>query len=79
MKPLLRHYPPLTVTAWSYIVASVEMAATSLIYAHDASAWTIPLASWAALAYWIVFSSVLAYSFMVRAERHVHWSPLTRV
>lgn len=34
-KPLLRRYPPVSVTGWTYIVASLEMAAASMYYVKD--------------------------------------------
>lgn len=66
MKPLLRHYPSLSVTAGSYIVASVEMALVSLYHVHDPSAWHVSGEAWLSLVYWIVVASMLAYFCMVR-------------
>ena len=36
MKPVLKIYPPVTVTAWSYCFGALVMAAVSLMYVHPA-------------------------------------------
>lgn len=69
-KPLLKIYPPISVTGWSYIVASVMMALSSLYYVHDADAWHVPVDAWWALAYWVAFTSILAYVLMTWANQY---------
>ena len=40
MKPMLKKYPPVTVTAWSYCSGAIVMGAVSLIYVPWSPAWT---------------------------------------
>lgn len=69
-KPLLKRYPALSVTGWSYIVASVGMGLTSLQYVHEAGAWHVPAGAWAALAYWVIMASIVAYFLMTWANQY---------
>ena len=79
-KPLLKQYPPMTVTGWSYITASVMMFLTVMVVnssdslirfvcGDDATSciqkpWNVPSTTVLALLYWIFFNSVLAYLMM---------------
>eukprot|EP01102_Stenamoeba_stenopodia_P009836 TRINITY_DN2916_c0_g1_i1.p1 TRINITY_DN2916_c0_g1~~TRINITY_DN2916_c0_g1_i1.p1 ORF type:complete len:402 (+),score=87.51 TRINITY_DN2916_c0_g1_i1:74-1279(+) len=68
-KPMLAKYSPLTVTAWAYVIGSVMMAFTSLIYANEASAWVVKPQAWIALTYSIFLSTMLSYFLIAWAHQ----------
>ena len=80
-KPLVRRYPSLCVTAWSYLAASVYMLLTAVCFNNwpaaldflcpdcEGRGWHVPNETLPALAYWIVFQSVLAYALMTWANK----------
>ena len=80
-KKLLHSYTPLTVTAWSYNIASFFMALTAflaslsaqtmdLICPNCTSTWHIPSGAYFALGYFIVFNSVAAYAILTWANQY---------
>lgn len=81
-KPLLRRFPALAVTAWSYMVAALFMAVTAVALNSSRAAldflckdcggdaWRVPEAALLALAYWILFQSVGAYALMTWGNVH---------
>lgn len=74
-KDMLRVYPPLCVTAWSYLTAACFMVLTT-VTVNNASeavnflcpdchgAWHVPVETLWALAYWIVFQSCVSYALL---------------
>ncbi|GAB5368154.1 hypothetical protein AAMO2058_001294100 [Amorphochlora amoebiformis] len=73
-KPMYKYYPPMSITAWSYITASVMMAIACLIANNvdplyhficddcpHGSKWNVPTSAIFALFYWILLNSVGAY------------------
>lgn len=82
-KPLLRRFPPVAVTAWSYCAAAILMLFTTLslspwptvvsaLCPDCRGAWRVPRKAAPALAYWVLCQSCLAYS---AAERGRSSSP----
>ena len=81
-KPIFKHYPATSVTAWSYIMGSVMMAITCLvansvesIYKFvcsdcTGSRWAVPDSAIYALIYWILLTSVSAYLLMTWANQY---------
>jgi drug/metabolite transporter (DMT)-like permease len=75
-KPILQRYPPLFVTAWTYIIASIFMLFTAIItgsiqelssfFCSECSEdyWSIPPSAYPALLYNIIFNSVIAYGIL---------------
>ena len=75
-KPILQRYPPLFVTAWTYIIASILMLFTAVItgsiqelssfFCSECSSnyWSIPQSAYPALLYNIIFNSVIAYGIL---------------
>jgi len=79
-KPLLKKYASITVTALSYGCAAVQVTILTVILNQTPSAkpflcpdgcdlWAVPTSAIWALAYWIVFNSVLAYALMTWANQ----------
>lgn len=79
-KEVLKLYPPLLVTAWSYSLAAAYMAPTAFLTSLSprimnticpecTSPWEIPPGAWFALAYFIVFSSVISYGLLTWANQ----------
>jgi len=80
-KKVLAVYTSLSVTAWSYIIASIFMALTALLVSSSdlmmsflcpdcASAWNIPSGAFFALAYFILFNSVAGYGILTWANKY---------
>jgi drug/metabolite transporter (DMT)-like permease len=81
-RPLLKRYPPMTVTGYSYIVASLMMAVAALVVNDSdtltkfvcpdctGSSWRVPPGAVLALLYWIVFNSVIAYLMMTWGNKY---------
>jgi drug/metabolite transporter (DMT)-like permease len=80
-KKVLRLYPPLLVTAWSYNIAALFMALTAVVASASpsfmtflcpdcTSTWHIPSGAFFALGYFIVFNSVAAYAIMTWANQY---------
>eukprot|EP00659_Diplonema_papillatum_P017633 gene17633-27137_t len=84
-KPMLVSgvYRPLSVTAWSYLVAAAMMGLTTWVFntngdlldfvcppADCKGAWVVPTEMFLALAYWIFFQSVIAYGAMTWANAY---------
>ena len=80
-KQALRIYSSLTVTAWSYNIAAVIMAATALLTSTSTtlmdflcpdctSTWGVPTGAYWALLYSIVFNSIVAYAILTWANQY---------
>jgi len=69
-KPLLKKYPPITVTAWAYITASLAMGLTSLYYVTDRSVYIIPTKVIWPLAYAIFVQTIFGYCCVSWANTH---------
>jgi len=81
-KPLLKQHLPLFVTGVSYMSASCVMCVVALIVNTndaaldfvcpdcDGSAWEVPNSAIAALVYWILFQSVIAYFLMTWGNKY---------
>jgi len=69
-KVMFKKYPPITITAFSYMVGAVEMGLTSLIFVfqHKTNLYHLTTSSYGPLAYSIVFATVLAYMSMTWAN-----------
>lgn len=84
-KPLLRAYPPVTVTAYSYAFASLLMGAASLYYvpwtpewaAENHVDWVLTRNGWLAVGFAAVFNSCLKYALASYCNRHVSVTQLT--
>jgi len=70
-KPVLKKYPPISVTGWAYIIGSVEMGITALIISHKhVSSYGINHHVVIPLAYSIIFATVLTYMMLTWANKH---------
>jgi len=82
-KPIMKHYPSMSVTGWSYIMASVMMAVACLaannispVYnficddCPPGSKWHVPMNAVYALLYWILLTSVGAYLLMTWGNKY---------
>jgi drug/metabolite transporter (DMT)-like permease len=80
-KNVLNIYAPLIVTAWSYSIAALLMALTTLVASTSTSfmaflcpectsQWHIPLGALFALAYFILFNSCAAYAIITWANNY---------
>jgi len=69
-KPLLKKYPPITVTGWGYIPASVFMGFSSLYYVNDPSVYIIRTDVLGPLAYAVFVQTVFGYSCVSWANTH---------
>jgi len=69
-KSILKRYPPITLTAFAYMIGAVEMGLTSLIFVfqHKAYVYHLTSSSYGPLAYSVVFATVLAYMSMTWAN-----------
>ncbi|KAJ1455642.1 hypothetical protein M885DRAFT_463954 [Pelagophyceae sp. CCMP2097] len=82
-KPMLRQWPSICITAWAYMCASFYMLAVGFVLNSWPAAlkflcsdctnggWHVPPEALPALAYWIIFQSVLAYQLMTWANKFV--------
>lgn len=82
-KTVLKIYSPLTVTAWSYTIAAAIMTVTccltslstrimTLLCPEDcAGPWHLPPGAYFAMAYFVIFVSVLSYCMVTWANQHV--------
>jgi len=68
-KPVLKKYPPITVTGWAYMVGAIEMGITSLAV-NKPSAYTIPTEVFLPLGYAIVFATILSYMALTWANTY---------
>lgn len=78
-KPLLKRYPSVSLTAWSYLFGALSIAVSCLFYVpwsaewrehHVRHAWTIANKAWIALGFAIVFTSALKYAVNTAVNRH---------
>jgi len=69
-KPLLEKYPPITVTGWAYIVASVAMGITSMYYIHEPSTFVISKHVILPLAYAVGIQTIFGYCCVSWANQH---------
>lgn len=81
-KPLLRRFPALAVTAYSYMLASLMMGCTAVALNSARPAldflcpdcggrgWRVPAAALPALAYWILAQSCAAYGLMTWGNKY---------
>lgn len=81
-KKVLHIYAPLVVTAWSYSIAALFMALTTLLASTSTtfmsflcpectgSQWSIPIGALFALTYFILFNSCAAYALITWANNH---------
>jgi len=69
-KPLLEKYPPITVTGWAYIAASIAMGFTSLYYINDLSAFVISTKVIWPLAYAVGVQTIFGYCCVSWANKH---------
>ena len=83
-KRMLKLYPPLTVTAWSYLMAAVFMFFATIISSMSSSVesflcpecptgttYFLHPQAYPALVYFVIFSSVISYGIMTWANQHV--------
>jgi len=69
-KPLLKKYPPITVTGWAYMVASVSMGFTSLYYIDGNSVYAIPAQVYLPLGYAVFVQTIFGYCCVSWANTH---------
>jgi len=69
-KPLLAKYPPITVTGWAYIVASMAMGCTSMYYIHEPSSFIISKQVIWPLAYAVGIQTIFGYCCVSWANQH---------
>mmetsp|Transcript_41490 Transcript_41490/g.66710 ORF Transcript_41490/g.66710 Transcript_41490/m.66710 type:complete len:330 (-) Transcript_41490:621-1610(-) len=82
-KPLYKHYSPISVTAYSYLSASVLMGIATVSMNHidgvydfvcddcpPGSKWKVPANAWYALVYWVLFSSVATYALLTWGNKY---------
>jgi len=69
-KPLLKKYPPITVTGWAYIVASMAMGLTSLYYVKEENVYKIPQVVYGPLAYAVFVQTIFGYCCVSWANKH---------
>ena len=74
---VLRRYPPLSVTAWSYFFGALIMALAATSRAQDHSAWHISTQAAEALVFAVLCNSVLKYALQSFANKHVAASTVT--
>eukprot|EP00026_Physarum_polycephalum_P010057 Phypoly_transcript_10205.p1 GENE.Phypoly_transcript_10205~~Phypoly_transcript_10205.p1 ORF type:complete len:381 (+),score=46.23 Phypoly_transcript_10205:137-1144(+) len=60
-KPVLKKYPPITTTGWSYIVASCTMGLTSLLYVKDPAIYKLSTKVFLPLGYAIFIQTIIGY------------------
>jgi len=71
-KPVVKKYPPISLTGWAYIVASVAMGFSSLFDTHGVpSAYELDHRVYFPLAYATVFATILAYIAVTFANSHI--------
>jgi drug/metabolite transporter (DMT)-like permease len=81
-KAVLNLYPSLTVTAWSYTIAAGFMAVAAFLVSLSSGTmavlcpdcvgpWHFPSGALFAMAYFVVFVSVMSYSMITWANQHV--------
>jgi len=80
-KPALKIYDSITVTSYSYIIASILMVISQLIVALSNTlldnlcsdcngAWDVPVNTIYALIYWVLFTSVLSYLLITWGNKY---------
>jgi len=70
-KPVLKKYPPISVTGWAYIIGSVEMGVTSLVYSHGNPAdYGIDHHVIIPLVYSILFATIFTYMSLTWANQY---------
>ncbi|KAL1521523.1 hypothetical protein AB1Y20_021182 [Prymnesium parvum] len=85
-KQILRTFPPIAALAYAYFVASLLMAAVAggisaspealhrLCSDCKGNGWDIPVDAILAIAYWVVFGSMIGYFCCAWGNQHVHAS-----
>jgi len=82
-KPIMKHYPSMSVTGWSYIVGSLMMMVACLVANNvhpiydficddcpEGSKWHVPNSAIFALMYWIFLTSVGSYLLMTWGNKY---------
>jgi len=82
-KPMMKTYPAMSVTAWSYIMASIMMAVSCLVANNvhqiydfvcsdcpSGSKWSVPKSAIFALTYWILLTSIASYLLMTWGNKY---------
>jgi len=70
-KPVLKKYPPISVTGWAYMIGSVLMGITSVIATKgEASKYKVVDAVYLPLAYSIFIATVFTYMTLTWANKH---------
>eukprot|EP00026_Physarum_polycephalum_P009833 Phypoly_transcript_09970.p1 GENE.Phypoly_transcript_09970~~Phypoly_transcript_09970.p1 ORF type:complete len:386 (-),score=58.41 Phypoly_transcript_09970:190-1347(-) len=70
-KPVLKKYPPISVTGWAYIIGSVLMGVTSLIYVEGKwSEYKVNEKVYFPLGYSIVGATIFTYMTLTWANKH---------
>lgn len=70
-KPVLKKYPPISVTGWAYIIGSALMGLTSLIFTHGhASEYKVAKQVYFPLGYSILGATVFTYMTLTWANKH---------
>jgi len=69
-KPILKRYPPITITGIAYMVGSILMSLTGLIYVNEPDKWVTDYRSLLPLGYAIIFPTVLTYACITFANKY---------
>eukprot|EP01120_Amphizonella_sp_Union-15-10_P015276 TRINITY_DN7829_c0_g1_i1.p1 TRINITY_DN7829_c0_g1~~TRINITY_DN7829_c0_g1_i1.p1 ORF type:complete len:317 (+),score=27.61 TRINITY_DN7829_c0_g1_i1:50-1000(+) len=69
-KPVLKRYPPVTVTSIAYIVGSCLMGLTAIYYYDNQSKWVVDKRALLPLGYAIIFPTVLTYACLTYANKY---------
>jgi len=76
-KPTLAKYPPLAVTAWEYIVATVVLSLPTLFTIDKSQSWGFSWTTCLVLAFCIVFNSVAKYPLSAMCNKSTSVTMLT--